>query len=58
MSIEKEVFPYMANDGQLYCMELSGKLDHLIFSLPLVLSCKLKNFDDMVFKAILHSDSN
>ncbi|XP_066930400.1 mannose-1-phosphate guanyltransferase beta-like [Clytia hemisphaerica] len=24
MSIEKEVFPYMANDSQLYCMELSG----------------------------------
>ena len=25
MSIEKEVFPHMANDGQLYCMELEGK---------------------------------
>ena len=23
-SIEKEVFPYMAEDGQLFCMELSG----------------------------------
>lgn len=24
MSIEKEVFPFMANDGQLHCMELKG----------------------------------
>jgi len=24
MSIEKEVFPYMANDDQLYCLELGG----------------------------------
>ena len=23
-SIEKEVFPYMAQDGELYCMELKG----------------------------------
>lgn len=23
MSIEREVFPYMANDGELYCMELN-----------------------------------
>lgn len=23
-SIEKEIFPYMAHDGQLYCMELEG----------------------------------
>lgn len=24
MSIEKEVFPFMATDGQLYAMELQG----------------------------------
>mgnify|MGYP002041862590 CR=1 FL=1 len=24
-SIEKEVFPFMANDGELYCMELQGQ---------------------------------
>lgn len=24
MSIEKEVFPFMARDGQLYAMELQG----------------------------------
>ena len=23
-SIEKEVFPYMASDGQLHCMQLQG----------------------------------
>ena len=23
-SIEKEVFPFMADDGQLFCMELNG----------------------------------
>ena len=26
MSIEKEVFPYMAEDGNLFAMELKGKL--------------------------------
>lgn len=25
MSIEKEVFPYMANDGELYCLQLEGE---------------------------------
>ena len=24
MSIEREVFPYMAEEGQLYCMQLHG----------------------------------
>ena len=29
-SIEKEVFPFQAADGELYCLELKGKRSHLL----------------------------
>ena len=31
MSVEKEVFPFMAQDNQLYAMELQGKPKQIIF---------------------------
>ena len=30
MSIEKEVFPYMAKDGELFAFDLEGKIDNYL----------------------------